>query len=138
MKVESFSHKDGMLLLSVGDYGVRAMLKGLVDMCNDKYGSYVKLELSPPYKPKTLKELGKYWSMCTEYGNYLGMTKDEVSEGVKYRAMDEGLWEGVEIPFSKTGLEVPMSIADANTKQLSVLIDVLYRIAAEDGYLFQD
>ncbi len=138
MKIESFSHKDGTLLLSVSDYGVRAMLKGLIEWCQQKYASYIKLEMSPPYRPKTLKELGKYWSMCTEYGKFLGMTKDEVSEGVKFRAMDEGLWEGVEIPFSKTGLKIPMSSADSDTKQLSVLIDVLYRIAAEDDFVFSE
>ena len=137
MKIESFSHKDGRLLLFVNDWSVRAMLKGLVEWCEKKYGGYIKLELSPPYKPRTIQMNDKYWAMCTEFGNFLGMTKDEVSMGVKYRAMDEGLWEGEIIPFSN-GKKIPMSTADSDTKQMSVLIEVLYRIAAEYGYEFKD
>ena len=53
MHVESFSSKDGFLLLSVEDYGVRAMLQGLVGLCTDKYGGYMKLEMSPPYRART-------------------------------------------------------------------------------------
>lgn len=138
MKIESYSHKDGVLVLSVSDWGVRSALKGLVEWCEKQYGSFMKLEMSPPYRPKTKKELRKFWAMCTEYARHTGSTKDKVSEGVKYRAMDEGLWEGVEVPFQKHMVIVPMSIADSDTKQLSVLIDVLYRIAAEDGYEFKD
>ena len=138
MKIESFSHKDGMLLLSVSDYGVRAMLNNLVEYCKAKYGSYVKLELSPPYRQRTLPENAKWWAMCTEFGNYCGMTKDDVAMGVKYRAMEEGLWEAEKIPFSKNGEMRPVSTAKSDVKQMSILIDVLYRIAAEDGYQFEE
>lgn len=138
MRIQSFSHKDGILVLSVSDFGVRTMLKGLVEYCQQKYSSYIKLELSAPYKQRTLSENAKYWAMCTEYGNYCGMTKDDVSFGVKYRAMEEGLWRGVEVPFSKNGFKIPDSSATADTKEMSILIDVLYRIAAEDGYEFKE
>ena len=137
MKIESFSHKDGTLLLSVSDYGVRAMLKGLVEICEKKYGSYIKLDISPPYRQRTLPENAKWWAMCTEYGNYCGMSKDDVAMGVKYRAMEEGLWEAERVPFSKSGTMRPVSTTESDTKQMAVLIDVLYRIAAEDGYVFE-
>ena len=136
LKIESYSSKDGMLLLSVSDYGVRAMLKDLVELCENKHGGYVKLEMSPPYKPRTLDMNAKWWAMCTEFGKYIGDTKENVAMGVKYRAMNEGLWEGVILPF--TGVKFPMSTAVSDTKQMSVLIDVLYRIAAEDGYIFRE
>ena len=137
MKIESFSHKDGTLLLSVGDWGVRVMLKGLVELCDNKYSGYMKLEMSPPYKKRTLPENAKWWAMCTEFGRYLGMTKDEVAMGVKYRAMDEGLWEKKEVPFSKSGVMIPVSTAESDTKQMATLIEVLYRIASEEGYEFK-
>ena len=138
LKIESYSEKDGMLLLSVSDYGVRSMLKGLIDLCEKKHGSYIKAELSPPYKARTLPMNSKWWAMCTEYGNYCGMSKDDVAIGVKYRAMEEGLWEAEEVPFSKSVVMRPVSTAESDTKQMSVLIDVLYRIAAEDGYVFEE
>lgn len=137
MKIESYSSKDGMLLLSVNDYGVRTQLKGLTELCNDKYSGYVKLEMSTPYPQRTLGENAKWWAMCTEYGKYCGMSKDRVSMGVKYRAMEEGLWEGEEVPFSN-GVKMPMSTVKSDTKQMATLIEVLYRIAAEDGYVFKE
>ena len=135
LKIESFT--DGYLVLSASDDGVRAMIKGLVDLCKEKYSGYVKLEMSPPYRPRSLSENAKWWAMCTEYGNYCGMSKDDVAMGVKYRAMDEGLWESQEVPFSN-GVRIPVSTTRADTKQMAVLIDVLYRIASEDGYVFEN
>lgn len=136
LKIESYSSKDGMLILSVSDIGVKSMLKGIVDLCGKKHGGYIKAELSPPYPGRTVPQNSKWWAMCTEYGNYCGMTKDEVAIGVKCRAMEEGLWESEKVPFSKTGIMKPVSTAESDTRQMSVLIDVLCRIAAEDGYVF--
>lgn len=136
MKIESFSQKDGLMLLSVSDFGVRTVLKNLIELCEKKYSGYIKLELSPPYRQRTLPENNLYWEMCTQYGNYCGMSKDDVSMGVKYRAMDEGLWRGKEIPFSKNSEKIPDSSATADTKEMAILIDVLHRIASEDGFVF--
>lgn len=138
MKIESYVHKEGMFLLSAYDYGVRSVLKSLVDLCEKKYGGYIKLEMTPPYRKRTIKENDKWWAMCTEYGKHCGMSKDDVAIGVKYRAMDEGLWESEYMPFSKNGAKRPVSTTNSDTKQMSVLIDVLYRIAAEDGYEFSE
>ncbi len=129
MHIDSF--QDGKLQLSVNDYGVRTLLKGLVDLCKQKYSSYMKLEMSPPYRKRTLSQNDKWWQLCTDLGNALGMTKDEVSMGIKQRAVDEGLWEGVDVPFSITGAKMPKSTTTADTAQMAVLIEVLYRVAAE-------
>ncbi|MBR6081218.1 MAG: hypothetical protein IKP60_13835 [Treponema sp.] len=138
LKIESYSTKDGILLLSVSDFGVRTMLKDLIELCQQKYGAYIQLELSPPYRKRTLPQNSRYWAKCTEYGLYCGMTKDEVSEGVKFRAMEEGLWRGKEVPFSKTGAKIPDSSATADTREMAILDEVLNRIAAEDGYVFEE
>ena len=138
LKIKSFSHKDGELLLYTDDYSVRAMLKGITELCTDKYGGFIRLEMSAPYKARSLEQNSKYWAMCTEYGNYCGMTREDVSMGVKYRAMEEGLWRGKEIPFSKNGEKIPDSTVTADTQEMAILIEVLYRIAAEDGYEFKD
>lgn len=52
MKIESYVHNKGMLLLSAYDYGVRSALKSLVDLCEKKYASYIKLEITPPFPQK--------------------------------------------------------------------------------------
>lgn len=138
MKIESFSHKDGTLLLSVSDWGVKAMLKGLVEFLEKNYSSYIKLELSAPYPQRTLPQNSRYWAKCTEYGKYCGMSKELVSIGVKNRAMEEGLWHGKPVPFSKNGAMMPDSSAIADTKEMMILDEVLNRIASEDGYVFED
>ena len=138
MKIESYSHKDGTLLLSVQDYGVRAALQSVVDLCNNKYSGFIKLELSAPYRQRTLPENNMYWAKCTEFGKFCGCTKDEVSYGVKVRAMDMGLWRGKEVPFSKTGEKIPDSSATADTQEFSTLLKVLDLIAAEYGYVWKE
>lgn len=136
LKIESFT--DDFLVLSTTSAGVKTLIRNIVDMCKEKYSGYVKVTLEPPRPSRTLPQNAKWWAMCTEYGNFLGMTKDEVSEGIKCLAMDEGLWEGSETPFSKTGRKEPISTADADTAQMAVLIDVLYREAAEHGFTFEE
>ena len=138
MKIENFVMKDGELTLSVGDLGVRAMLKDLITLCQQKHGGYIKLELSPPYKQRTLPENNLYWGKCTEFALFCGSTKEEVSYGVKERALEMGLWRGKEVPFSKTGAKIPDSSATADTQEFATLLNVLDLIASEYGYVWKE
>lgn len=54
LKIESYSNKDGTLLLSVSDYGVRTMLRDFVKFLKEKYNGYIKLEMSVPYPQRTI------------------------------------------------------------------------------------
>lgn len=137
LKIDSYSTKDGLLSIKISDEGLRAVVKSVTDVCQEKYGGYIQLEMSPPYKKRTLSMNDKWWAMCTDFGNYCGMTKDDVAMAIKCCAMDEGLWEGIDMPFSKNGKKFPKSTKNANTTEMSALIDVLYRIAAEYGYDFE-
>ena len=138
MHIDSYSSKNGMLLLSVSDLGVRTMLKDLVDFLCKKYSGYIKLEMSPPYRKRSLNQNSRYWSRCTEFGKFTGMTKEEVSEGVKFRAMEMGLWRGKYVPFSKTGEKIPDSTATANTVEMATLENVLDLIASEYQYEWEE
>lgn len=135
LKIESRG-RDGVFFSYPQDW-LNDYLAPLFEKCEGDKGGYVQCEFSVPQKKRTLPQNAKYWAMCTEYGRHLGMTAEEVSLGVKYRAMDEGLWEGNEIAFTG-GRREPMSTTRASTEQMAVLIEVLYRIAAEDGYIFCD
>ena len=68
MKIESFSHKDGTLLLSTSNLGLRAVLKDIVEWCEKKYSSFIQLEMSPPYPKRSISQNDKWWSLCTELG----------------------------------------------------------------------
>lgn len=132
------SYNNGHLCLVFFDSAVKACVNGIIKTCQKKHGGYVKIEIQPPYKQRTIPENNRWWKMCTEYANYCGSTKDEVAMGVKWRACDEGLWELVDVPFSKTGRKEPKSTADSDTREMSVLMEVLERIASEDGYVFEN
>lgn len=131
MKIESFSHKDGMLLLSVSDYGVKAMLKSLVELCQQKYRSYIKLEMSPPYRPRTTgsgSQNSKIWALITEIAKKTGNEIEDVEDCVKLRAVKRGY------PMREnklTGEMKPVSMRTINTVEASYLIDEIYQIASE-------
>jgi hypothetical protein len=43
----------------------------------------------------------------------------------------------VDVQFSKTGRKEPKSTKESDTHEMSILLDVLDRIASEDGFLFE-
>lgn len=105
-------------------------LETLAKQCVEKYSGFVSVTLSKPYKSKTQKENSKYWVLCTELGRELGMSKEEVSEGVKERAIERGY------PFTVnkiTGSYIPKSIREDNTKEQAILIETVYQVASEMG-----
>lgn len=135
-KIADFNFKDGLLTISVQDLGFKVVIKDLVNKCREKKGGYIKCELGEPYKQRTLPMNARWWAMCTDYANYLGSTKEEVAEGIKWRAVDEGLWETEKIPC--TNRVKPKSTAYSDTQELSILFSVLERVASEDGFLFDE
>ena len=131
MKIESYSTKDGMMLLSVNDYAVRAMLKGLVDLCDKKYSSYVKMEMTPPYRPRTTgkdSQNNLVWRLITLIANETGNELEDVELAAKERAVKRGYPYRVN---KITGQIVPASMKTISTVEASYLIDELYQIAAE-------
>ena len=75
--------------------------------------------------------------MCAEYGVAMGgMTKEEVHEGVKDRACNE---RGYPVEINLISKQIkPKSSAKASTIEFNILIEMLYQIAAEDGYVFRE
>lgn len=131
MKIESFSHKDGTLLLSVSDYGVRARLKGLVEWCEKKYGNYIKLEMSPPYKPRTTEVGGQnrhIWGHLQQIAQETGNDVDDVEDYIKQRATRRG-YPVKQNPL--TGEIKPVSMKGINTVEANYLIDELHQLASE-------
>lgn len=131
VKINSFSNKDGTLLLSASDNAVRAMLSELVDLCNAKHGGYVKLET--PYPPRTTgkdSQNNKIWGMITQICNHTGYTLPDMEDYAKIRAIVRGY------PYRVnriTGEIKPYSMTEIDTVQAGYLIDELYQIAAESG-----
>ena len=130
MRVESFSHKDGTLLLSVANYGVRAMLKGLVEPCEQKYGSYIKLELSAPYKNRTTGQGSQnnyFWALATAISEKMGEDIKEVERALKVKAISRGYPYHVS-PID--GQPVGESMTEVDTVQMSALIETAIEVCA--------
>lgn len=132
-KIESYSTKDGTLLLSLPSYETRTLLKGIVDLCEKKHGGYLQAELSPPYKSRTTgkdSQNNKIWAMITEIARETGNDITDIEEYVKLQAVKRGY------PFKVnrlTGAIKPKSMAKINTVEASYLIDELYALAGEYG-----
>lgn len=131
MKIESYSSKDGMMLLSVNDYAVRAMLKDVVSLCDGKYSGYARIEISPPYRPRTTgagSQNSKIWGMIQQIAEATGNDVQDVEDAVKERALKRGY------PYKMnplTGRPRPASMTTINTVEAGMLIEELYQLAAE-------
>lgn len=133
LKIESYSTKDGTLLLSVSDFGVRTMLKGLVELCEKKYGSYIKLEMSPPYPARSTGKSSQnnlIWKLITVIVEHTGNDVEDVEEWVKLKAVRRG-YPTKTNPL--TGQIKPLSMTEINTAEAGYLIDELYQLCAEMG-----
>lgn len=138
MKIESYSNKDGTLLLSVSDCGVRAMLKGVVELCERKHGGFIKLEMSPPYKARSTGDKSQnnlIWKLITEIALKTGNELEDVEIAAKERAVKRGY----PCKMNKlTGGTVLASMATINTVEAGYLIEELYQIAAEFGIVLEE
>lgn len=105
----------------------------VVDKCIADNNGYCLVDIRKPKKPKTTKENALYWALCTEYAFFCGSNKEEVSDGVKWRALERGYPTEIN-PVSKQPM--PKSIKKASTDEQAILIETLYQIASEDGYIF--
>lgn len=129
MKIESY--KDGKLKLSVDDWGLKAAIKGLSDLCFQKYGGYIKLEMSPPYKPRTTQVGGQnrhIWGHMQQIAQETGNDLSDVEDYIKQRATRRGY------PVHENTLNgeiKPDSMKGINTVEANYLIDELHQLASE-------
>lgn len=133
MRIESYSNKDGTLLLSVADLGVRTAIKSLVELCEKKHDNYIKLEMSPPYPARSTGKSSQnnlIWKLITAIVECTGNDVEDVEEWVKLKAVRRG-YPTKTNPL--TGQIKPLSMTEINTVEAGYLIDELYQLCAEMG-----
>ena len=133
MRIESYSNKDGTLLLSVADLGVRTMLKGLVELCEKKHGNYIKLEMSPPYPARSTGKLSQnnlIWKLITAIVEYTGNDVEDVEEWVKLKAVRRG-YPTKTNPL--TGQIKTLYITEIDSVEEGYLIEEMYQLCEEMG-----
>ena len=131
LKIESFSNKEGFLVLYAQDYGVRAMLQGLVDLCKAKYSGFVRLEMSPPYKSRSTQVGGQnrhIWGHLQQIAQETGNDVADVEDYIKQKATRRGY----PVHENKlTGEIKPVSMTGINTVEAGYLIEELHQLASE-------
>lgn len=115
-----------------------ALLAGYVRVlkrCNEKNGGYAKITIETPRKARTLPQNAKFHAMCQELAVYTGNDMEDVKIGVKERAMSRGYPHKLN---EISGNIQPKSSADVDTSEMAILIETLYEVAAEFGYVFKE
>ncbi len=131
MKIENFSHKDGMLLLSTSYYEIRAVLKDIIELCEKKYSGFIRLEISPPYRARTTEVGGQnrhIWGHIQQIAQETGNDIVDVEDYIKQRATRRGY----PVHENKMNGEIkPVSMKGIDTVEANYLIDELHQLAAE-------
>lgn len=133
MQIQSFSARDGNLLLNCSDAEATARMSGLIRLCEEKYNGHVKVEICPPYKSRTtgkVSQNNKFYALITEICKETGNDLEDVKDAVKERAIKRGY------PYSVnkiTGQVRPYSTTNVNTVEMSYLIDEAMQLCAELG-----
>lgn len=125
------SYHKGYLILYISDMGVQSRLKSLTEVCNKKHGGYVKLEMSPPYKPRTTSVHGQNRHIhghLQDIADYTGYELEDIKDYIKQRAVRRG-YPTKQNPL--TGEIKPIPSRFANTVEASYLIEELHQLAAE-------
>lgn len=136
LRIKSFS--EGDLILNASDFGVRAALKNITELCNERYGGFMKLELSPPYKPRSTgkgSQNSKIWACIQQIAQETGNDIEDVEDYIKMKAVARGYPYKVS---KLTGQVKPSSMRDINTSEASLLIEELQKLASELGIVLED
>ena len=136
LKIKDFT--DGNLILNASDLGVRAAVKNITDLCNERYGGYIKLEMTPPYKPRSTgkgSQNSKIWACIQQIAQETGNDIDDVEDYIKMKAVARGYPYKV----SKLSGQIrPSSMRDINTAEANLLIEELKKLASELGIVLED
>jgi hypothetical protein len=132
-KIELFNRDKGTLLLSVKEYEARTLLAEMVKKCEQKYSGFARIEISPPYRPRTTgkdSQNNLIWKLITEISKATGNEIQDVEEAVKERACKRGYPYRIN---KITGRAKPKSMTEIDTVEAGYLIEELYQICAEYG-----
>ena len=107
----------------------RGTFKQLIKYCNEKWGGYMRLVLSPPFKHRTTGEKSQNHAIngfVQQIANETGEDFDVIKMHAKRMAIKRGYPVKVNI-FGET---VPLSETEIDTEQAGFLIEALHEIAS--------
>lgn len=125
----------GLVAFELPDEMYRENLARVLRACKEKNNDYVTVTVATPRKPRTLKENNKYWAMVQELAVFTGGDMDDVSRGIKCRAIARGYPYAID-PISQR--PEPVSSADTDTAEMALLIETAYEVGADLHYIFRE
>ena len=87
-----------------------------------------------PWKSqRSLDQNARYWKLITEFGEFCGYDKDEMHEevGRRFLSYEKPMPTGEIKTFTK-------STKKLNTKEMAELQDHIERVAAQQGFIFEE
>jgi hypothetical protein len=103
----------------------------------------ISVTVMPYAKAVSRKEMNYFHVLCGRLATQSGHEKGYIKELVKQKAIDWGYppaydEDGMIVMDNLTNLPKPLSVAKATNQQVSVLLDVLYGIASDNGIVLDD
>lgn len=118
----------------------KSELLRVLDKCDEKTNGYVSVDISRPYKPRTVGENSQnnlVWKLISIIAQEVGDDSPkyiDTENGIKERALARGYPSKI----SKiTGKPVPSSMKNINTVECSYLIETCYQICSELGIILE-
>ena len=136
LKIESYSN--GKLTLIAEDFGAKAIVKGIAELCLKKHDGFIKVEMSPPYRSRTTgknSQHSKFYALVQEICNETGNDIEDVKDYLKDKAVRRGYPVKVN-PLNKR--TKPVSTTKVNTVEMSYLIEEALQLAAELGIVTEN
>lgn len=133
------------LILTIPD-NLSRKVKDLLSLCDKKHGGFLRVDLSPPYSPRSTGKFsqnhkinGSIMQICEETGNDF----EDVKMYVKKRALRRGYpcvkdKNGVPKLSLVTGDFLPKSEKYINTIEAGYLIEEIEQLAAEYGIILRE
>ena len=131
MRIDEYDNK-GHINLSVEGSPVY-LLSNIVKLCREKYGGYMRVKISPPYKRRTTgknSQNSKWYALVQKICEATGNDIEDVKDYLKEKAIRRGY------PYRVNNLNGkirPYSTTEVDTVQMSYLIEETIQFCIEYG-----
>ena len=107
----------------------------------NQYPNGLTVTIEPWCAPRTVKQNGQYQVLVKRLAEQSGYSPELIKQYAKERAVGKGYPvrrdENGE-PVLQNGMIVPVSSKDATIGQFKILIETLYEIGLENGFILED
>lgn len=135
-----------LVFLPPQDMGLQEAIRKVLRTCRDKHNDYVKQTIEPPYKPRTTgpkSQNHRINGFIQQICMATGLDFADVKMYCKIKAVSMGYPtmkddDGETIMSIVTGIPIPESETNIDTREAGILSDAVEHVAAELGVFLQE